>query len=85
MVTNGKKQKLDTQFDNQDSLKPLQLQRRRVWRACESCRLARFPVVRLAHAHIHAQAQEDQMRWPRTHLQPVLDVQDPVRLGADQG
>ncbi|KZW03958.1 hypothetical protein EXIGLDRAFT_715981 [Exidia glandulosa HHB12029] len=38
MVTNGKKQKLDTQFDNQDSLKPLQLQRRRVWRACESCR-----------------------------------------------
>ncbi|KAH7100638.1 fungal-specific transcription factor domain-containing protein [Auriculariales sp. MPI-PUGE-AT-0066] len=43
MVASGKKQKLDeapspTSTNQQDPLKPIQLQRRRVWRACESCR-----------------------------------------------
>ncbi|EJD53845.1 hypothetical protein AURDEDRAFT_110574 [Auricularia subglabra TFB-10046 SS5] len=41
MVTTGKKPRLDTQpapASSADALKPIQLQRRRVWRACESCR-----------------------------------------------
>ena len=37
-MTSSKKQRLDSDQHIVDPTKPLQLQRRRVWRACESCR-----------------------------------------------
>jgi len=52
------------------SAKPLQLQRRRVWRACESCRYAihvrasyhrRPPALNLLSIFLPQQAQEDQV------------------------
>ena len=56
-----KKQQDDNEQFGSDIHKPLQLQRRRVWRACESCRCDPSPLLR-TYLTNH-QAQEDQVRW----------------------
>jgi hypothetical protein len=57
----------DEQMQDDATSKPLQLQRRRVWRACESCRYVLIVLHPLSSALFFVllfyKAQEDQMRW----------------------
>ena len=81
-----KKKKTDEPLPPDIGLKPVQLQRRRVWRACESCRyvlVSNLSKLCLAYSNF-IQAEEDKVRWKRAYLFPVLDVQDPVHLAADK-
>ena len=86
-----KKKKVDDQPLPPDiGLKPVQLQRRRVWRACESCRQVsdsphRPPLVLTNSPPSVLQAQEDQVRRQRALLLPVLQLKVPVYVVADKG
>ncbi len=79
---NQKKKRIDEDEETTHKA-PLQLQRRRVWRACESCRFC--PFSDFFRSFIVLQAQEDQVRWLRAHLQPMFGFWIAMHLVADQG
>jgi hypothetical protein len=68
-------------------MKPVQLQRRRVWRACESCRWVccslwrRLPFT----TFLSSQTEEDQVRWQRAYLLSMCGLEISVYLAPNQG
>ena len=85
-----KKRFEDDQLPPDVGQKPVQLQRRRVWRACESCRSVPFMSLILRSSPtrltpIHPQSQEDQVRWLRANLLPMCHVGIAMYLVTDQG
>lgn len=70
--TNKKKRAQDHSLTPDAGTKPIQLQRRRVWRACENCRCVPPVFMDPASSKDSLQSKENKMRWIRTGLLPVL-------------
>lgn len=85
MLSSKKKRADDDSLPLDVGQKPIQLQRRRVWRACESCRYVRHRSPSTYLTPLAPQSQKGQVRWMRTNLLAVCFVWLSMHLAPDQG
>ncbi|KAJ7047591.1 fungal-specific transcription factor domain-containing protein [Mycena alexandri] len=72
MANESKKKRLDDDQDGADAQKPLQLQRRRVWRACESCRRKKIKCDGQEPTCSQCSASGSQCTWLQTKDRAAL-------------